>query len=142
MRPALQLNRRITRLIAFSDVLSTCQRASGFVLMNGLLYLVREFDALLHFGEGFRAKSFRGVAKHFGVGFATQDFYDSSSYSRLVVADHHAVHQDRMDVGILGDPIHYLLVIFQGNIYEYPHGLRLVSLPYTIASGFLTKWVF
>ena len=28
---------------------------------------------------------------------------------------------------MLSDPIHHLLVIFQGNIYEYPHGLRLVS---------------
>ena len=33
--------------------------------------LAREFDALLHFGEGFRAKSFRGFAKHFGVGLVT-----------------------------------------------------------------------
>ena len=45
--------------------------------MSGLLYLAREFDALLHFGERFWAKSFRGVAKHFGVGLVTQDFHDS-----------------------------------------------------------------
>ena len=110
--------------------------------MSGLLCLASQFDALRLFGEGFRAKSFRGVAKHFGVGLVTQDFHDSSSYSGLIVVDHHAVHQDGMEAGMLRDPIHYLLVIFQGNIYEYPHGLRLVSLPYAIASGFLTKWVF
>jgi len=100
---------------------------------------VREFDALLHFGEGFRAKSSRGVAKRFGVGLVTQDFHDSSSYSGLIVVDHHAVHQDEMDAGMLSDPIHHLLVIFHGDIDEYSHGLRLVSLPYAIASGFLTK---
>ena len=106
------------------------------------LYLATAFDALLHFGEGFRAKSARGVAKYFGVRLVTQDFHNSSSYSGLIVVDHHAVHQDGMEVGILGDPIQHLLVIFQGNIYEYPHGLKLVSLPYAIASGFLTKRVF
>jgi hypothetical protein len=97
---------------------------------------------LLQFGEGFQAKSFRGVAKHFGVGLVTQEFHDSSSYSGLIVVDHHAVHQDGLDVGMLSDPIHHLLVIFQGNIDEDSHRLRLVSLPYPIASGFLTKWVF
>ena len=97
---------------------------------------------MFQFGEGLRAKRYRGVAKHCGVDLVTQDFHDSSSYSGLIVVDHHAVHQDGMEAGMLRDPIHYLLVIFQGNIYEYPHGLRLVSLPYAIASGFLTKWVF
>jgi hypothetical protein len=96
---------------------------------------------LLHFREGFRAKSFRGVAKRFGVGLVTQDFHDSSSYSGLIVVDHHAVHQDGMEAGMLSDPIHHLLVIFQGTIYEYPHGLGLISLPYAIASGFLTNGV-
>ena len=76
-------------------------------------------------GEGFRAKSSRGIAKHFGVRLVTQDFHDSSSYSRLMVVDHHAVHQDEMDVGMLSDPIHHLLVIFHGNIDEYSHGLPL-----------------
>ena len=65
--------------------------------MSGLLCLASQFDALLHFGEGFRAKSFRGVAKHFGVGLVTKDFHDSSSYSGLIVVDHHAVHQDGME---------------------------------------------
>jgi hypothetical protein len=97
---------------------------------------------LLQFGEGFQAKSFRGIAKHFGVGLVIQEFHDSSSYSGLIVVDHHAVHQDGLDVGMLSDPIHHLLVIFQGNIDEDSHRLRLVSLPYPIASGFLTKWVF
>jgi hypothetical protein len=41
---------------------------------------------------------------------------------------------------MLSDPIHHLLVIFHGNIDEYFHGLGPGSLPYAIASGFLTKW--
>ena len=40
---------------------------------------------------------------------------------------------------MLSDPIHHLLVIFHGNIDEYFHGLGPVSLPYAIASGFLTN---
>jgi hypothetical protein len=56
--------------------------------------------------------------------------------------DHHAVHQDGMEAGMLRDPIHHLLVIFHGNIDEYSHGPRLVSFPYAIASGFLTNGFF
>ena len=66
--------------------------------MTGLRYLAGEFDALFQFGEGLRAKRYRGVAKHCGVDLVTQDFYDSSSYSGLIVVDHHAVHQDGMEV--------------------------------------------
>jgi hypothetical protein len=52
----------------------------------------------------------------------------------LIVVDHHAVHQDGMEAGMLSDTIHHLLVIFQGNIDEDSHRRRLVSLPYAIAS--------
>jgi hypothetical protein len=38
MRPALKLHRRMTRLIPFSDALSACQRASGFVICPNFPY--------------------------------------------------------------------------------------------------------